>query len=178
MDFQFDARIALLKPPPKHRETIETVVTHEPYAQCASESIAIVDGRQRFVPESENLARIVIEPLTRWSEATGAADCTVEEWHTQFAFELANPNTHGGLRAENALGGAQKAVFFGNGDKHFELHEFHFGLSLFRTVHKQRGRHLVSIAAPGPAKFSLGSPLSGLPHDNNSLRYDRNDADG
>jgi len=35
------------------------------------------------------------------------------------------------LGAEDAFGGTQKTVFFGNRNQHFELHEFHSGLPCF-----------------------------------------------
>jgi hypothetical protein len=130
--FEVDSREAFLERLPEARKSIQTRLADETNAERAvAKGFLLASEGESFVAQPENLSRVSVKPLPGWREASSPAARTVEKRNTDSVFEFANPDTDRGLRAEHAFRNAQKTVFFGNRNEHFELHEFHSGLSCF-----------------------------------------------
>jgi hypothetical protein len=88
------------------------------------------EQRYCFVSHGKHAGRTLVQKLARGSQAVRPPARPIEKHGAGLVLELSERDADGRLGAGYAVSGSLDAVFFHNGYKHFQLHEFHVGLSL------------------------------------------------
>ncbi len=94
---------------------------------AAFEGAEFLERGDGFAAQTQQALGVAAQQFAGCGEGAVAGGA-LKEWLADLVFELANGVTDGGLGAAHAGGRTGKALFFGDGEKRFELIEVHEGV--------------------------------------------------